>query len=344
MLKKGLVFGIVLLFIGSGVISSNASNVTVEKSSKTANQRSTEYIFTPLMWTENFSTFFVLSQRHENDQIYYMIDWGDGTNTGWIGPYPSGQTISISHIWTGEDTYKIKARSKIQDETSWCATYSFENYDGFKFFYPSYGYAWMWGTESTNYVFTFCAYGFSYCMFDWGDGSNSGWLGPNDTIITNKSWNSTGIYDLRFKLKDMYGYETDWSEPYPITISLEFYIPTPPVIEGPKFGKVGKEYNYTFCSKDLDSDELLYWVDWGDGSGQQEYGPFGSGEPATISHTWTTKGKFTIRSAASDYWFPSDWSTFPITMPRTISFDSPFLKFLDRFPHAFPILRHLLKL
>jgi len=44
--------------------------------------------------------------------VYYYIDWGDGTNSSWIGPYSSGVTIPQSHTWSKKGTYIIKAKAK----------------------------------------------------------------------------------------------------------------------------------------------------------------------------------------------------------------------------------------
>lgn len=48
----------------------------------------------------------------EKQDIYYYIDWGDKTNTGWMGPYASGTQIAESHIWTTQKNYTIKAQAK----------------------------------------------------------------------------------------------------------------------------------------------------------------------------------------------------------------------------------------
>jgi outer membrane protein assembly factor BamB len=48
----------------------------------------------------------------EGLHVWYYIDWDDGSNTGWIGPYDSGETISRSHKWTTPGTYTIKAKAK----------------------------------------------------------------------------------------------------------------------------------------------------------------------------------------------------------------------------------------
>ena len=31
------------------------------------------------------------STNPDGDNIFYLFDWGDDTNSGWIGPYKSGE-------------------------------------------------------------------------------------------------------------------------------------------------------------------------------------------------------------------------------------------------------------
>jgi hypothetical protein len=47
----------------------------------------------------------------DGDQVYYMFDWGDGTNSGWVGSFNSGATASTSHTWT-KGNYQIKVKAK----------------------------------------------------------------------------------------------------------------------------------------------------------------------------------------------------------------------------------------
>ncbi|MCK4332957.1 MAG: PKD domain-containing protein [Thermoplasmatales archaeon] len=48
----------------------------------------------------------------DGDQVSYMWDWGDGTNSGWIGPYDSGATCEVSHSWTEPGDYEILAKAR----------------------------------------------------------------------------------------------------------------------------------------------------------------------------------------------------------------------------------------
>jgi hypothetical protein len=53
-----------------------------------------------------------ISTDPEGSQIYYYVEWGDGTNSDWIGPYPSGEYANASHIWTDIGNYEIKAKAR----------------------------------------------------------------------------------------------------------------------------------------------------------------------------------------------------------------------------------------
>ena len=57
----------------------------------------------------------------EDQKLYYFIDWGDDTNTGWIGPYYSGKSFEINHTWETQDTYTIRAKVKDPEnaESDW---------------------------------------------------------------------------------------------------------------------------------------------------------------------------------------------------------------------------------
>jgi PKD domain/Protein of unknown function (DUF1565) len=57
----------------------------------------------------------------EGDPVYYLWDWGDGNNSGWLGPYNSGVTINIVHNWAVKGSYRIKVKAKdiYGKESSW---------------------------------------------------------------------------------------------------------------------------------------------------------------------------------------------------------------------------------
>lgn len=63
-----------------------------------------------------------------------------------------------------------------------------------------------------------------YYMWDWGDGNISEWLGPfNSGSVgsAQKSYSTKGQYTIKVKAKDVWGAESDWSEPLDITMPKE---------------------------------------------------------------------------------------------------------------------------
>ena len=48
----------------------------------------------------------------EGNLLYYNWSWGDGTYSGWIGLYISGENVNESHSWTDKGNYNIKVKSK----------------------------------------------------------------------------------------------------------------------------------------------------------------------------------------------------------------------------------------
>ena len=56
-------------------------------------------------------TYTAITSDPDGDKIYYMFDWGDGTTSGWLGPYNSGQSVSASHIWSNQGSYVIKVKA-----------------------------------------------------------------------------------------------------------------------------------------------------------------------------------------------------------------------------------------
>jgi len=57
------------------------------------------------------SAYRTSSTDPENDQVFYMFDWGDSTNSGWQGPFASGDTCAGYHRWTESGTHNVRVRA-----------------------------------------------------------------------------------------------------------------------------------------------------------------------------------------------------------------------------------------
>jgi outer membrane protein assembly factor BamB len=57
----------------------------------------------------------------DGNDVYFYIEWGDDTNSGWIGSYDSGEEITKSHKWSEQGNYTIKAKAKdvFDEESDW---------------------------------------------------------------------------------------------------------------------------------------------------------------------------------------------------------------------------------
>ena len=63
-----------------------------------------------------------------------------------------------------------------------------------------------------------------YYLWDWGDDTYSGWIGPfksGDTVEADHIWSNDGSYNIQVKAKDVTGAVTDWSESLSVSISKD---------------------------------------------------------------------------------------------------------------------------
>jgi hypothetical protein len=64
-----------------------------------------------------------------------------------------------------------------------------------------------------------------YYLWDWGDGNTSGWFGPYGPNVTADAiykWTTKGSHSIKVKAMDMFGAESPWSDPLPITMPYSY--------------------------------------------------------------------------------------------------------------------------
>ena len=151
-----------------------------------------------------------------------------------------------------------------------------------------------------------------------------GTTNPPPQVASNVSYYDPGTleFDTRYYWKvvawDEHGASTSgpiwWFE----TEANGQHPPNTPEIDGPPSGKAGVEYCITVNSTEIDGDDVLYLVDWGDGTTSGWIGPFTQGESEEVCHTYNFPGYFNIRAKAKDInGLESEWSEpFSVNIPR----------------------------
>ena len=171
-------------------------------------------------------TFEVSSTDEDGDQINYTFDWNDETSPETLGPYASGSPCSASYLWTvpSAPTITVLAEDGNGGESEMLeipitilANSKPEN--------P--GIIEGQATGSTGEEIPFSTYledgdegDQIYYLFDWGDETDSGWLGPDAGTYVQEShvFENVGEYDVVVRYVDTHGALID-SDPHRITIS-----------------------------------------------------------------------------------------------------------------------------
>jgi hypothetical protein len=186
-----------------------------------------------------------------------------------------------------------------------------------------------------------------FYLFNWDDGSTSGWLGPfssGQTATASHIWTELGTYSVTVKARDIWGAGSAISDPLTIVIT-DNTPPHKPTITGPSTVKPNVEQTYTLTGTDDQNQDLTFYIDWGDGNAVTGLGPYHSGETFTMTHTFTIRGTYTVKTRSTDTaGATSEWATLEVAVPTEYRFSLNvlFQQLFERFPNAFPILRQLM--
>ncbi|MCK4995641.1 MAG: right-handed parallel beta-helix repeat-containing protein [Thermoplasmatales archaeon] len=122
--------------------------------------------------------------------------------------------------------------------------------------------------------------------------------------------------------------------------------PNKPLILGPKIIRLRRSNEYTFIATDPDKSPVYLYIDWGDGETEEWLGPFDSGDPQTVRHTWWEQGDYVISAQVEDVFDEeSEWGTLPITVPRSRTITNTFfMQILELIQRIFPRLSQFINI
>ena len=61
---------------------------------------------------DTYHKYSSYSSDSDEDQLYILFDWNDGTSSGWLGPYSSGEKVNTIHKWTKKGIFKVRVKAK----------------------------------------------------------------------------------------------------------------------------------------------------------------------------------------------------------------------------------------
>jgi len=242
-----------------------------------------------------------------NDRVQYRFDWNANGNhqySSWTNLDYSGHTSSKTHSWCNSGTYVVKSQAKDEygDTSSWSNGLTVIVTSGSSNNPPN-----MPNTPSGQTILevdTFGNYKTSATdsgdeiqyRFDWDANRShdySDWTPLNYSgheASKSHSWNNNGTYIIKAQAQDEHGVLSYWSNGLTVIINPKpNNAPNTPTIEGPITGKIGKNHSYDISTTDIDGDEIIYYIDWGDNNTYTTDYCI-SGDTITISHKWTEIG------------------------------------------------------
>ncbi len=172
-------------------------------------------------------SFTATTTDPNGDQISFQFDWGDGIQSNWSTLVDSGSSVTMSHSWSGQDTFRVKVRAKdsYNNQSAWSAAH--EIMVGQPPDTPSAPAGPDSGSPGISYSFTATTTDpngdqISF-QFDWGDGIQSNWstlVDSGSSVTISHSWSGKGSYYVRVRAKDSYGDTSDWSSGHSIVITI----------------------------------------------------------------------------------------------------------------------------
>ena len=139
--------------------------------------------------------------------------------------------------------------------------------------------------------------------WDYGDGTNGS--GERTTHI----YLHVGTYTVTLTVTD--NKDATDNDTVRVIITTANNPPTKPVVNGTTSGTKNKMYTYTVQSSDPENDFLQYIITWGDGT-QNTSNFLANGTACSLSHSWSSAGKYMITATATDTTTVSEQATFSI--------------------------------
>jgi hypothetical protein len=167
----------------------------------------------------------VVSDR-DGDSMVVRFDWGDSSDSHWMGWFASGDTVASAHAWSDTGNYEVRVSAQDRERTS-------DLSDGLKVKVtirwppetPAAPAGPSVGGRDTLYTFTSGADHPDNIpvaiRFAWGDGDTSDWSAfdlPGGPVSMSHAWSEPDTYAVTAQAKDTGELTSLWSSPHTIVI------------------------------------------------------------------------------------------------------------------------------
>ena len=246
--------------------------------------------------------------------IQYIFDWGDGTNSDWLAV----GTTSASKTWTTGGVFTVKVRARCATHTNVVSNWSrmtvsigvetvsapttptgptfavVNNYSQSEYpFDKSYSYTTGGSTSSLGNPVQY--------FFDWGDGTNSGWLpvSPTMTISASQTWTKGGVFTVKAMARSVANTSFVSNPSNGLVVTVESVSP-PNMLSGTATGLPNTQYTYSTGGAVSNlGHQVQYFFDWGDNT-NSGWLPIGT---TTATKAWppgnsTNKGVYSVKARA----------------------------------------------
>ena len=189
-------------------------------------------------YEEDEVTFTVSATDPDGHDLYYFVDFGDGANSGWVGPYESGETGEISHTYDAEGSYDVKAKAKDikNGQSDWSDPHYITILKNTEPEKPTISGPKI-ARAGKELEFKFSATDSDghdvYFHIYWGDGEIEYWLGPyasGEEATFSHTFNESGSFNIIGKAKDEFDKEGQQTQ-YKIYILKNKAVTSSPLLQ-----------------------------------------------------------------------------------------------------------------
>jgi hypothetical protein len=167
---------------------------------------------------------WVSSFDKDADSLYFLIQWGDGTESGWVGPVASLGDYAVFHVYGDTGTFGVNAKAKdATRESGWSDT-AYIQVGEFGPSVPrrpsgpdtvSAGDTVTYATAAGHPLLSKVS-----IQFDWGDtlGEWSEFIAADVYYFERHAFAEAGTRLIRARARDALDHISDWSKPESVIV------------------------------------------------------------------------------------------------------------------------------